>query len=282
MSSETPSRPIQASTNAPHGRQNTSHRLVVSALRAYGEARHGAGQLRTEGATRDVREGRVAQMPGERLIGIIGHDLRGPLSSITLAAELLGSSAPLSEHNTWLLERIVKGARRMTRMITQLNRFTRARSGGGFAPNLAPVDLGQLCSNITEELRVASSVEIRQTTSGNLAGKWDGDLLEEVICNLAGNAVDHAAPGTPVLIHAYDDSESVVIEITNHGVCIAPDMLPLIFDAFRRTEGSPKGGNEHLGLGLYIAREIVNSHGGSLSVRSSNRTTTFAARLPRS
>jgi len=285
MSSETPSRPSLASTNTRWRRRIANHGLVVSALSAYREAHHDDGPLRTEGATGDLRvkaeESRLAEARGERLLGIIGHDLRSPLSSITLAAQLLRSGGRLSKHDVWLLERITKSARRMAQMIAQLQRFTRASAGEGFAPKLASVDLGRLCANITEELSIGSSVEIRHTSSGNLVGEWDGDLLEEVISNLAGNAVDYAAPGTPVLIHAYDAGEAVVVEITNQGVCIAPDMLPLIFDAFRRTKGSTKGGKEHLGLGLYIAREIVNSHGGSLSVRSSDRTTTFTARLPR-
>jgi signal transduction histidine kinase len=95
-----------------------------------------------------------------------------------------------------------------------------------------------------------------------------------------GNAVDYATAGTPILIHAREEAEAPLVEITNHGIAISPEELPQIFTAFRRGEAaaSPSG---HLGLGLYIASEIVRAHGGTLEVRSREGTTSFTLQLPR-
>jgi len=119
------------------------------------------------------------------------------------------------------------------------------------------------------------------TTDGDLTGIWDADRLAEVISNIAGNAVDHAAPGTPVLIHCSTRGDVVRAEITNRGVCISPEVLPLIFNAFRRGQVSEKANSGHLGLGLYIASQIAHSHGGTLMARSSDGSTTFTLSLPR-
>jgi signal transduction histidine kinase len=151
--------------------------------------------------------------------------------------------------------------------------------GGGFELELTPTDLGSVCREIAEELRLSTAVEIHETHEGDVRGVWDSDRLTEVVSNIAGNAVSHAAPGTPVLIHVYDDGDAVGAEITNQGKCIPSELLPVIFEPFRGSGAERVG---HLGLGLYIANEIALSHGGSIAVRSAGGFTTFTLRLPRS
>jgi signal transduction histidine kinase len=114
-----------------------------------------------------------------------------------------------------------------------------------------------------------------------MTGTWDGERLVEVLSNIVGNAVEYAAPGTPILVKAHGDGAEVVIQISNQGPAIPPDLLPVIFLPFH--QGRPAGAarSGHLGLGLYIAHEIMILHGGSLDARSSAGTTTFTMRLPR-
>ena len=240
-------------------------------------------ETETSALRSSTEELRVTAEFRELLIGILGHDLRNPLNTVVMASGLLLARGELGEQDARLVNRIVTSGQRMARMISQLASFTRARLGGGFELRLAPSDLGDICRDIAEELRISSSVEIRQTIEGDLRGTWDADRLAEVISNIAGNAVDHAAPGTPVLIHAHDEAggEAVIAEITNEGPCIPADVLPVIFKAFRRAEANASADTGHLGLGLYVACQIVRSHGGSLDVRSSDGTTTFTVRLPR-
>lgn len=218
----------------------------------------------------------------ERLMGIVGHDLRSPLNTILMGSGLLIARGDLTEADAQLVTRIVDSGQRMARMISHLLDFTQARLGGGFALTLAPTDLAAICRDIAEELRISSSAEISLELAGELTGTWDTDRLSEVVSNLLGNAIDHSASGTSVVLRVRADDGTVVIEVTNEGAGISPELLPVIFEAFRRADGpraAPKG--EHMGLGLYISSEIVRSHGGSIEAHSAAGTTTFTVRLPR-
>lgn len=260
--------------------------LLLAALRAaeqvdelQGAQRRAEQELDTLKA--DEQELRTTAEFRERLIGIIGHDLRTPLNAILMASGLLISRGHLVATEAMLATRILSSAQRMVRMIGQLADFTRARLGGGFALDIAPVDMGEICRDVVNELRLASTVALQQTSRGDLHGAWDADRLTQALINIAGNAVDHAAPATPVLIDAHEEDQGVAVEITNTGPCIPPELLPQIFTAFRRAETSTAGRSGHLGLGLFVACEITRAHGGTLGVRSSEGSTTFTMRLPR-
>ena len=99
--------------------------------------------------------------------------------------------------------------------------------------------------------------------------------------NLVSNAIDHAASGTKVLVHAASLGDEVTVTVSNQGNPIPTDLLPVLFEAFHRGRTGIKARAGHLGLGLYIAHQIARSHGGSLSAQSSEGTTTFTMRLPR-
>jgi signal transduction histidine kinase len=257
-----------------------AHEAVDDALRAQlkaeAEANHSRAREEELRATAEFRE---------RLIGIIGHDLRNPLSAIVMSSALLSQRGSLAPEDARLAKRIAVSGDRMTRMIGQLVDFTRARLGGGFKLRLAAADLGEICAEIVDELRLGSSAELklRLKTEGQLVGTWDADRLARVLSNIASNAVDHAIPGTAIVIDARDEGNAVAVSVTNEGAPIAPEQLSQIFAAFRQvgTGESREGRDGHLGLGLYIASEIVRVHGGTLDVRSQGGATTFTMRLPR-
>jgi signal transduction histidine kinase len=164
----------------------------------------------------------------------------------------------------------------MSRMIVQLLDFTSTRLGGGFPLEAKPTDLREVCREDIEELPATFRLEI----DGDVSGIWDPDRLAEALSNIAGNAAEHAAPGTAVVLGVHPEGPEVVVEITNQGDPIPPDLLPYIFEPFRRgqQETSTTG---NLGLGLYIAKQIVLTSGGTLDVRSAGGSTTFVMRLPR-
>ena len=120
---------------------------------------------------------------------------------------------------------------------------------------------------------------IQLEMEGDLTGTWDRDRLAQVLSNLAGNAIAYAAPGTMVTVKARANGAAVVVEVSNQGDPIPVDVLPFIFEPFRRAQLRKAAGN--LGLGLYIAHQIVLSHGGTLEAHSASGTTTFAMHLPR-
>jgi phosphoserine phosphatase RsbU/P len=213
----------------------------------------------------------------EMFIGILGHDLRTPLGSIVMAAALLLRRGNLDEQDAQTTARIIRSSQRMTRMITQLLDLTRARLGRGLPIDPKPTDLREVCQNVVEEFEATARLEV----AGDVTGTWDQDRLAEVLSNLVGNAIEHAAPGTVVLVKAHAAEAQVVVEVKNQGDPIPADVLPFIFEPFRRAQQQEKSTTGNLGLGLYIAHQIVLTHGGTLDAHSADGTTTFVMRLPR-
>ena len=232
-----------------------------------------AALTRSEESERDLR---AAAEFREMFVGNVGHDQRNPLGTIVLIADTLVQHGSLDELDRRAVSRIVSSCHRMSRMIIQLLDFTRVRLGGGFPIEPTPGDLRDICRVVLQEFGAAIHLEVE----GNLTGSWDVDRLTEALSNITGNAIEHAAPGTPVVIRAYPRRGDVVVEISNQGSAITADLLPLIFEPFHRGKGEPsRAGN--LGLGLYIAKQIVVASGGTLDARSVCGTTTFVMELPR-
>jgi signal transduction histidine kinase len=249
-------------------------RMVSATIRAQELSEEAdAAKERAEGSERELRA--VAEFR-EMFIGMLGHDLRNPVASIVLAASALLRRDELSKKGTERAAIIVRGGQRIQRMITQLLEFTRARLGGGFPIDPKPIDLGAVCRNVVEEFEANIQLEME----GDLTGTWDEDRLAEVLSNLVGNAIQYARPETAVLVKAYAEGAVVVAEIVNQGSPIPADVLPFIFQPFRRARPAPSA-TGNLGLGLYIAHEIALAHGGTLDVASADGTTTFVMRLPR-
>ena len=146
-------------------------------------------------------------------IGILGHDLRNPLASIVMSAALLLRRGHLDEQDAETAARIIRVSQRMTRMIAQLLDLTRARLGGGLPIERKPTDLREICRNVVEEFDAPIQLEVE----GDVTGTWDEDRVAEVLSNLAGNAIEYAAPGTAVIVKAHADGAEVVVEISNQG-----------------------------------------------------------------
>jgi PAS domain S-box-containing protein len=217
----------------------------------------------------------------EMFVGILGHDLRNPLSAVSTAAGLLMRRYS-EEGVTRPAQRIVTSAGRMGRMIDQLLDFTRIRLGQGLAIERRATDLARTCRAVCEELETDAHPPVRLAVSGDVVGSWDGDHLAQLISNLVGNALTHGEKGSPVLLRLDGgQTEQVVLEVANEGV-IPADLLPVIFDPFRTGLDTKSERSSGLGLGLYISHQIVRAHGGTISVRSSlDEGTRFVILLPR-
>jgi signal transduction histidine kinase len=280
-----PETPSQPHASLLLDQREANEQLLLAALRAQEDAEEAhSGRIAAEGES-DVLRVKAAELLAtgelrERLLGIIGHDLRNPLNAMLMAAQLL-EEAVLPAQATWLANRILTSGLRMQRMIDQLADFTRTRLGGGFELKLVACDLAEICKNVVEELALSSTAQIKLTTTGALLGKWDSDRLAEVLSNLIGNATGHASLGTAVLVDAYAHDCWVIVQVRNQGAEIRAEDQERIFSAFRRADSRAGGESEHLGLGLYISRELALAHGGTLEVASSSASTTFSLRLPR-
>ncbi len=217
----------------------------------------------------------------EQFIGVLGHDLRNPLGAIRASAELLLRREGVSSAQAGVLKRIVGSADRMTRMISDILDFARGRLGGGFPIQRRRVDLHELIRAVGEELHVAHPQrQLQLELPGDGWGDWDADRMSQVLSNLIGNAFQHGAHDAPVRVSSRPEAKHIVVDVTNRGGGIAPEQTATLFEPFRT--GSPRAGSgTSLGLGLWISREIVVAHGGSITVHS-NGETTFRVTLPRS
>jgi signal transduction histidine kinase len=223
----------------------------------------------------------------EMFIAILGHDLRTPLGSIITSSTFMLDLNELVEPYRSLTARIATSSRRMNRMVDDLLDLTRSRLGGGIPINRDWINLEETVREVVAELtaqHAGRAIDVR--AAGDLMGRWDRGRLSQVLTNLAGNAIEHGAPETPVRVTVDGTGDQVAISIHNHGVPIAPSLIPRIFDPMKRRQADGRrtqGAGSHLGLGLYIAQQIVIEHNGRIDVESSaSGGTTFTVHLPRS
>jgi hypothetical protein len=156
----------------------------------------------------------------------------------------------------------------------------------GLEPVLAG-DIGELCEECLEQTRAAyPDTPFELSRTGDLSARFDPARFRQVLINLLTNAVQHGDRTSPVHFTAESDSAKIRIAVRNQGPVIPPEALQVIFNPLVQVPRSESEPHERpttsLGLGLFIAREIVAAHGGSISVSSTNIPgTTFTVRLPR-
>jgi two-component system, sensor histidine kinase and response regulator len=210
-------------------------------------------------------------------IGILAHDLRNPLAAIVTGLNLLGRLPETSERGHRTLERINRSALRMAMMIRDILDYTRGRLGGGIPLNREPTDLALISRSVVDEICAGHpTVHIEVETAGLLTGDWDAARIEQALSNLIANAVQHGGRDVR-LIASGEEPDDVVVTVRNGGAPIPEAKIPTLFDGFAKGDDNPAG----LGLGLFIVREIIQAHEGSVTVTSSAEGTAFTFRLPR-
>ncbi|MGA7776434.1 MAG: HAMP domain-containing sensor histidine kinase [Paraburkholderia sp.] len=228
-------------------------------------------QLMNERETANLRE---------QFIAVLGHDLRNPLAAVSATAEILSRKTADPDLLT-MGKRLKTTVARMARLIDDVMDFARGRLGSGLSVTRQPVDnlMPQLRA-VVDELRDANPA---RTLTCDLAidspVNCDPSRLQQLLSNLLGNALTHGSADKAVSVEAKIEQEHLVLAVTNGGDPLAADYLVRIFEPYWRPPTSAPGGG--LGLGLYICKQIVNAHGGTLEVISSQeKGTQFTARLP--
>jgi signal transduction histidine kinase len=215
---------------------------------------------------------------GEQLLAIVSHDLRAPLAAIVASTQLALRRAGEDEGLLRALRRASSSADRMRRMIEDLLDFTRARLGGGIPISPREADLGKIARYAVEEAQAANPEHPLVHRLHYEKGFYDPDRMSQVVQNLVANALQHGAVRAPVVVETRVEGENAILEVSSQGEPIPEEVLPHLFEPFRH--GSP-GKARNLGLGLFIVREVVRAHGGSVWVRSGPGGTTFTIQLPR-
>ena len=218
-------------------------------------------------------------------VAILGHDLRNPAQSVLLSAELMLRMGSLNDKQTALSKIIFDSADRINLLINTLLDVTRARFGGGLSIVRVPMNMGFVGRQIVEEIRAGHPDRtIRLNVSESLDGEWDKTRVGQALSNLLGNAIQYGFKDSPVDVTIEDDGEAVAIKVHNIGLPIPEEKMGAIFDPLTRVtqDGAGKAGSVNLGLGLFITKEVLSAHGGTIEVISSEKEgTIFTARFPR-
>jgi signal transduction histidine kinase len=252
----------------------------------------GARELlaRVEGALRLGREhARHARLLRERadfeqhLIGIVSHDLRNPIGAILLGTTGLLRKGDLSERQAKIVERMHAAAERTHRMIRDLLDFTEARLAGGIRIERRSTELHEVINGVLEEVAATHpGREVQWSRCTDCRGEWDPDRLGQLVQNLLTNALKYSPEGTPVRMETRADEDSVIVSVHNEGTPIPAERLERIFQPLQRATGGTDLTGRSIGLGLYIVKQVVDAHGGAVSVQSTAQAgTTFSVRLPR-
>ncbi|MBM7113424.1 PAS domain S-box protein [Archangium primigenium] len=217
----------------------------------------------------------------EDVVAIVSHDLRNPLNAITLSASSLLRRVDVDARTHQTAQRISAAAERASRLIRDLLDFTQARVGG-IPIQPAALDFHEHVRRVVDEVRLAwPGRVIHVTTEGEGQGAWDEGRLAQVITNLVGNALQHSPTASAVTVSVQGSPGGVRLDVHNEGPPILAEALPTLFEPYRRGTGTGERGGS-LGLGLFITRQIIHGHGGSISVNSQpGDGTTFVVRLPR-
>lgn len=195
-----------------------------------------------------------------QLMAILGHDLRDPLNSISMATQVLVTKDGASK----LSDRIQNSSGRMQRLITDVMDMAKLQGGIGLHVNPVRTNLTHLLNEIVDENRVGyPNVEIF-TSLEDIEAMLDPDRISQVISNLISNARHHGLPGTPVHIRLEQTDQHVLLSIRNKGAEIKAEFVGLLFDPFKRLAKHNDRNKSGMGLGLYISKEIMKAHHGDI------------------
>jgi signal transduction histidine kinase len=214
-------------------------------------------------------------------LATVTHELRTPLASIIGAGQTLGRRMDVlpPEVARDLIGIVEAQGVRMSKMVEELLR-TAEISSRRFSLDLSPVDLTEMIKSVVEAVQLTSDrhrVELEVADPATVDG--DRAALERVFTNLVENAIKYSPAGGGVGVRVSCQGSVVLARVTDHGTGIPPDRVAEIFEPFRRAAPGKFGGG--LGLGLFIARSIVESHGGSIEVHSAvGEGSTFSVTLP--
>lgn len=234
----------------------------------------------------------------DEFLSLVTHELRTPLTTIqgntqllqrnlNQLAKRLGENAAQEQqidHNLQMLNRIIHQVAQIDKLIGEMTDVTRIRGKIFSLQTSEKVDLITLVREVAEHYTMQGQDISLHTPDTDLLGTWDEDRIEQVLNNLINNAIKYSSPGKPITITVEARSQSMpeaVVAVHDEGMGISQEEQQYIFSRFYRTQSAKEEKVTDLGLGLYIAHEIVEQHGGQMWVESQKgKGSTFYISLP--
>lgn len=230
---------------------------------------------------RDVTELRRLEQQRDEYVALISHDLRGPLGAILMFVDAMKRSMQQNGLAVSLAERTERNVMRMKAMLDELTEATTLESHGVALKRVA-CDLRDLVAGVVDGMGDAGArrITIDADDASSYVVLGDPSRLERVVGNLLTNALKYSAEDAPVSARLAREGSEIELQVIDRGIGIAPESVKMLFDRYHRTKAG-KGRAAGLGLGLYIARLIVEAHGGRIDVSSEvGHGSTFRLVLP--
>lgn len=214
-----------------------------------------------------------------RFMSILGHDLRNPLNTISGAANVQLLINPENEKSAELSRKILRSAKQMNLMISDLLDASRHGNGDAIPVAKKPLNLRETALMLIEDFRLGhSDRKIDFTADDNCCGAVDEMRFNQVLSNLLSNAVRYGKPDSPVKVSLREKDSAIFLSVNNQGEPIPAEERESLFNPFWRGAKHAKNDSKGLGLGLYIVRQIMRAHNGAINVESSSENgTTFTA-----
>lgn len=243
----------------------------------------GIDQALAESVTRYAKMVKQSQ---NMFLAILGHDLRNPLGTIISGASFIMQASDIPSKYIVAATRMFNSGQRMNKLIADLIDFTRSHLGSGLPVKPKQANLAMVCRSVVEEIRTFHpECNIEFDARGDMGALVDEDRISQVFSNLIGNALQYGVKHQPVMVALTSTPEHIVITVNNQGEPIDPQGLVTIFEPLVRLakpEAMDYTRETSLGIGLFIAREIIQAHGGTIAVTSDKNTgTTFTINLLR-
>ncbi|MES2186433.1 MAG: ATP-binding protein [Pseudomonadota bacterium] len=214
-----------------------------------------------------------------QLLAILGHDLRDPLHSISMAARVLEKGQDTAGGR--LGQRIQSSSTRMQRLVSQVLDMSRLQGGLGLGLHFERTELAPLVRDLVEEASMADpGTTFEKRLDDGVRADIDADRMAQVVVNLVSNARHHGSAGEPVVVSLASDGDWVDLQVRNWGEPIPEELAGSLFNPFKRQSMGNERNRSGLGLGLYIAHEIVTAHGGSIRYSFEHPHVVFSVRFP--
>ena len=241
-----------------------------------------AAQLDAADHVADARAGLASERKiselRDQFIAVLGHDLRNPVAAVGAGARML-LKTPLDERATRIVNLIQGSVIRMGSLIDNVMDFARGRLGGGIELVRLPDDIEPLLRHVIAELQVANpDRRIEASLELGVPVNVDAARIGQLFSNLLANALTHGADDAPVRVDAAVRDGLFQLSVANGGEPIPAASLDLLFQPFSRPNAN--SGRQGLGLGLFIASQIAEAHGGTITVASSEAETRFTFTMP--
>ncbi|WP_434428001.1 ATP-binding protein [Nannocystis pusilla] len=216
----------------------------------------------------------------ERFTAVLAHDLRGPLTTAKMSAQLLKRVDNGGEQRPELIDRIERNLDVIERMIHDLLDISRLRAGQPLPLHIDWCDLRTLAEEVVADLQLVHGPRFAVEGAHDVCGMWSRDELKRALWNLAENGIKYGAPGAPVTIRLVRRLHEAEVQVHNSGPAIPTANREHIFDPFAQGRAAPQVA-ESWGLGLALVRACAEAHRGAVSVESDEHVgTTFTMVLP--